>query len=107
MARNGYIACNQLCGAQNVKDIWSAKEWVLALAVLPDIMEEQMMLMTKMIAELLVRLTIRGRQLEQWLLTTTRYGCKGRRVSAESLALITDIQIILVGEWYECTASIL
>ena len=64
-----------------------------------------MMLMTEIIAELLVKLTTRGRQLGKWLVTTARYGCKGRRISAETLALITDIHIIL-GEWDEISTNI-
>jgi hypothetical protein len=89
MSRNSYKACNKLCIIQNIKEIGSAfeiaqeatEEWMLALALLPRELDEETNLMVKMIAELLVRLTTRGRQLEQWVMIKTECEYNGRLVS--------------------------
>jgi len=104
-ARSSQTACNRLCIAKDIRDIQAAfgecqnatTQWILGLAD-PDLNAAEMKVTLIMLDELLGRLLMRGRQLEQWFVDLTGYGSKGRVVSAATQRLINYMRDILE-EW--------
>ena len=105
MARSSQIACNRLCVAKDIRDIHAAfgecqnatEQWIFGLAD-SDLNAAEMKVTLVMLEDLLGRLVMRGRQLEQWFVGLTGYGSKGKVLSVETNRLINYMRGIIY-EW--------